>query len=231
MSEESWEVASDVRLSLENFEGAIRVYGSEGNRVHLKAVRRAYSRARLEAIDLRVSATAGRIGIKASVPGRPAGGWKLGQDRSGVVDLVLFVPVHASVEKLRMESGDVLLEGLRGRTLRTELGNGRLVVRNCFSTIDVSVRQGVLALGYDWWEPIPFLVRAVIDKGSLRFYVPGSASFRMDALAPHGAVHDSLTGVSPRVVPERFSFVTGDSPAATLYLEARRDGVRLERSY
>lgn len=81
----------------------------------------------------------------------------------------------------------------RSRLLsRLYLVNGALAARNCFGNAQISVAQGGLDLFYERWQSKKFSVDAKIISGNARAFLPGQASFHMQAEALNGHVANRL---------------------------------------
>jgi hypothetical protein len=183
--EQNYKIDPSARVSIRNTDGSIRLYGADTAEVKVQAVKKAYSKDRLDKIVIDVGAQPASISIDTIYPPKP----KLGlADRSGTVDYVIVVPQSCTISRLELSNGEILIEGMRGRDVRASLVNGHLVNRNCFGDQHVFVANGTLDIGYDWWEKRKFLVDAKIVHGNARAFIPGEASFHLLATADDGNV-------------------------------------------
>ena len=57
-------------------------------------------------------------------------------DRSGTVDYIIELPQTCELASVRLDTGEVLIEGMRGSGIHAKLDNGRLFVRNCFANTE-----------------------------------------------------------------------------------------------
>jgi hypothetical protein len=153
--------------------------------MRLAVIKRAYTRERLKQIVVNFSIRPGDVSIRTTFPPRKA--WGL-FDRSGTVDYTLVVPQTAKISQLDLGNGEVLMDGMHGRTARTRLGSGRMFAHNCFSNVELTTSRGTLTLAYDWWEPGKFLIQATIARGNAWAFLPSDAALHLIAQTGNGKI-------------------------------------------
>jgi len=202
VSEETFErlyiVEPNANITIQNGDGAVMVYGSNTNEMRVHAVKRAYRRSRLTQIAINVSTKPGYVSITTKFPPRPK--WGL-FDRSGTADYTIVVPATANISRLDLDTGEILVDGMQGRTTRARLGEGRMFARNCFTNLDLGTRRGNLILSYDWWEESNFSVQANIGQGNAWAYLPGDAAFHLLAKTAHGIIANDFKGAAVAASP------------------------------
>jgi hypothetical protein len=172
-------------ISIQNGDGAVLVYGSNTNEMRVHATKKSYSRTRLKEIAVDASVQPTSVSITVKFPPKPA--WSL-FDRSGTVNCTVVVPATANISALRLDAGEVLVDGMRGRSVHARLGDGWLSAHNCFSDVDLTLQRGNLAVSYDWWEQEAFSVQADIRQGNAWAFFPTNAAFHLVAETGHGRV-------------------------------------------
>jgi len=174
-------------ISVTNRDGSISIYGAGGDvrEVRVETLKKAYSPERLKAISTRVTTQQNAVSIEAIYP--PDSGATF-SDRSGTVDLVIVVPQAATISKLELRDGEVLVEELRSKEAHAQLGNGRFFVHNCFGNLDFRVQTGIASLVYEWWEKHDFSIRASVDDGNAFAYLPENAVFHLVANTATGKI-------------------------------------------
>ena len=223
--EQTYHVDPAAALSISNAEGAIRIYGADVNEIHIHAVKRAYSSARLRKIDTNISAHSGAVSIETNYP--PKKPWGLG-DRSGTVDYTVIVPQTCVISKLDLGVGEMLNEGLRGGSAHAHLTNGRLFAHNCFGDMDLTAENGGIDIYYDWWEQIKFSIKAEIADGSVRAFIPGDASFHLRAEAEGGQIANDFAEKEQRKLGVRkIDRVIGTPAGAEVRLRARSGNIKI----
>ena len=178
-------IQSTADITLQNQDGAILIYGSNTSEVRVKATKKAYSRAQLEKIVIDVSVQPTSVSINVNVPPKPK--WAL-FDRSGTVDCTIVVPATATISLVRLDAGEVFVDGMQGRSVHAWLGDGRMFAHNCFTDMDLALRRGNLTISYDWWDPARFTIQAEIGRGNAWAFLPTKAAFHLVAETGRGRV-------------------------------------------
>ncbi len=150
-----------------------------------QGIKRAYSAKRLKQIAVNASVRPHAVAIETTFPRKST--WGL-FDRAGTVDYTIVVPDTANISRLELTNGELSVEGMRGQNVHASLGTGRLVERNCFSNVDVTVGRGTLTLAYEWWEPGKFSVQANIANGNAIAFFPSDAVFHLIAETVRGRI-------------------------------------------
>lgn len=183
--EQIYTIEPTANITLINGEGAVFVYGSNTSEMRVQAIKRAYTRARLKQIALNVSIQPGSVSINAKFPPKPR--WAL-FDRSGTVDFTIVVPAAASLARLELKAGEVLVDGMRGERMHARLGSGRLFAHNCFGNVALTLDRGTLTLAYDWWEPGKFSIQANVEHGNAWAFLPIDVVCHLVAETRHGKI-------------------------------------------
>jgi len=188
-SEKVYTVEPSANISIQNRYGAILVYGSNGNEMRVRSLKKAYSRERLNQIAIDVVTKPGAVSVTAKFPPQPK--WAF-SDHSGTVDCTIVVPATASISALDLNAGEVLLDSIRGRELHARLGDGRIFARNCFTSLYLTMNRGTLTLSYDWWEKEQFSAQVNVGQGNAWAFLPTAAGFHLLARAPHGRIDNDF---------------------------------------
>jgi hypothetical protein len=227
--EQVYKVEPDVAISIRNTDGSIRIYGGGTSELKLYASKKAYRQDRLDQITVNVNAKPSLVSIDTTYPPKP----KLGlTDRSGTVDYVIVVPDTCTITRAELTNGEVLLEGLRGKSVRASLVNGHLTDRNCFADVRLFVANGTLDIGYDWWENRKFGVDAKIVNGNARAFIPGEASFHLVAGTDDGNIANDFTEQEDRHGGhlKKIDTMVGNSSAVDITLQATNGNIRIAES-
>ena len=172
-------------ITVQNRDGAILIYGSNTTKMQVHATKKAYSRTRLKQITIDVSVQPSSVSINVKLPPKPS--WAL-FDRSGTVDCTIVVPSTANISQLRLDAGEVFVDGMHGQNVQAWLGDGRMSAHNCFADTNLALQRGNLAISYDWWDPGTFSVRADIARGNAWAFLPSNAAFHLVAETAHGRI-------------------------------------------
>jgi hypothetical protein len=192
VAEKVYTVEPSANITIHNYDGAVLVYGSNINEVRVRSLKKAYSHERLNQITIDVSATPGAVSITAKAPRQPK--WAF-SDYSGTVDCTIVVPATASISALDLHAGEVLLDSMRGSAVHARLNDGRIIARNCFTNLDVTVNRGTLALSYEWWQEEKLSAHATIIQGNAWVWLPSEARFHLLARAAQGKIANDFNNV------------------------------------
>src|SRR6266480_2182636 len=190
--ERVYTIEPSARLTIQNRDGVVSIYGSDTGEMRINAVKKAYSQERLNQIGIDVSTKPGAISVITKFPSKPT--WAL-SDRSGTVDYTIVVPATAGISALELDAGEILLEGIRGREVRARLGDGRIFARNCFTNLDLTMHRGTFTLAYDWWEQEKFSAQVNVGQGSVSVFLPTAAAFHLLAYAAHGKIANDFNNL------------------------------------
>jgi hypothetical protein len=222
----SYVVDPSVNFSITSQDGTIRIYGSDSPELRVHTVKKAYSLGRLEKIDQKIAVQTDSASITTEFPPRRNWGWG---DRSGTVDYTIVLPQTAMITRVELESGEVLVEGMREGGVHARLSSGLMFVRNCFSDTDVTVTTGNLTLSYDWWEEIAFTAAASVRKGNVWAFIPGEAGFHLSAQAPSGRISNDFSEKEERrpESPRNIDMIVDGGDSASLSIRAENGNIRI----
>jgi putative adhesin len=228
--EQKYAVNANATLSVTNADGSIRVYAAEAPEITIQAIKKAYTRERLQGIVVDVKATSGGVAITTSFPPRK----NALSDRSGTVDYIIVVPQTARITDLKLTNGEVLIEGLRpGGSATAHLTNGWLVGHNSFVDLDLTVESGRLDVAFDWWENHKFSVEAGSTRGNVRATLPSDASLSLNATAVEGRVANAFEPKKAGAgdVIHSVATVIGSDGEVAISLEAARGNIQIDKTY
>jgi hypothetical protein len=190
--EKVYRIDPDATVSIQNRDGAVLVYGGEPNQIRVRSLKRAYSHERLSEIAIDVVTKPEAILVTAK--SFPHQKWAF-SDHSGTVDFTIVVPATATISALELNAGEVLLDSMRGSEVHARLNDGRILVRNCFTNLDLAMKRGTLALTYDWWEQEKFSARVNVGQGNAWVFLPTEAAFHLIASAGHGKIANDFNNL------------------------------------
>jgi len=226
--EQVYTVEPSTDLSVHNHDGAVLVYGSDGNELRVRSTKKAYRRERLNQIAVDVSTAPGAVSVTAKFPPQPK--WAF-SDHSGTVDCTIVVPATASITALDLNSGEALLDSMRGREVHARLGDGRIFARNCFTNVDLTMDRGTLTLSYDWWEQEGFLANVKVAQGNAWVFLPSDAAFHLLAHAAHGKIANDFNNVassqSSSARAMNIDQVINGGGSATIQIRLRKGNIKI----
>jgi len=221
---QTYPLNSEAAVTVTNEDGAIWIYGG-GDELKVQATKKAYSAERLRRIRINIVTAPDSASVTTDYPPKPKWGWS---DRSGTVDYVIVVPESARLVRADLASGELAVEGLRGR-VEARLRNGLLFARNCFGDLELSLATGNLSLSFDWWEKEKFSVNAAVEHGHIRSFFPGDGALRLEAEAPAGKIaNDFLEKEQRQRTPtSKIDMVIGGDSDARVKLRADHGNIRV----
>lgn len=228
ITEESYELSPTGTLTVRNQDGRIYLYGSNGNELRVKVIRKAYSQERMDALKVNVSINGDDAVIDTAFPPKPEG-WST-SDRSGTVEYLINVPQHCTITKAELENGEILLDGMRGPAADAQVRNGRIHARNCFTTARFSVGRGGMDVAYGWWERRAFSLLAEIATGNVRVAIPPDAGVRVDAQTVNGNLQSRFKEPGEKL-GRTLQTTIGELSSAEFTLRAANGNVRIDKSY
>ena len=227
--EQDYPLDPNSKFTLKNDDGSVRIYGHELPEMKVQAIKKAYTKDRLQKIDVNVSVQPGNVSIKTKYPPKPK--WGL-FDRSGTVDYVIVLPWSCDVKQVELGNGELVIDGMRGNEVRAQLGNGRLFGHNCFSDVHLSVQSGDLAVGYDWWEDHAIGLDTSIADGDTHLSIPSDAQFRLHAEGSDGIYNEfSSKEDRTREEPTKMDLSIGTRPNGDLKVRALDGSIKIEELY
>lgn len=223
---EAYPVDPAANITIRNGDGSIRILGSDTRELKLEAIKKAYSRERLDKIAIRVSAELASVSIETIFPPKPD--WGL-SDRSGTVDYTLFVPKTITIGHAESSNGEIVIEDMHGAGVQARLGNGRLSVRNSFCDLNLTIDRGPLTVIYDSWRPHTFSVNATIGHGNAAVFLSGDASFRLVAETGNGKISNDFAQADTRGGDgaKKIDKVIGPGATATIGIHATDGNIQI----
>ena len=228
--EHDYPVEPNAKFTLQNDDGSVRIYGADIAKMKLQAIKKAYTKDRLNKIDVNVVVRPDAIKINTAYPPKPK--WGL-SDRSGTVDYVIVLPWFCDVQRVELGNGELLIDGMRGDEVHAQLGNGRLFGHNCFTDLHLSIENGGLDVAYDWWETHSIGLDATIADGNTHVFIPGDAQFRLHAEAANGHVFSDFTTKEDRTatLQTKIDLSVGPSPNAEMKVRADDGSIAIKELY
>lgn len=139
--EETYELAADGRVKLQNVNGKITVEAWDRAEVHLRAEKHAAGEEALEEVQVKISADEDRVDIRTEISNGPTGWFKNLRQR---VDYQLTVPEGARIS-LNSVNGRVTVEDLLGRADVNSV-NGAVHCLRLDGELDVSSVNGAITV-------------------------------------------------------------------------------------
>jgi hypothetical protein len=207
----------------------VRIYGADITEMKLQAIKKAYTKERLNKIVVNVAARPDAVAIDTAYPPKPK--WGL-SDRSGTVDYVIILPWFCDVQRVELGTGELVIEGMRGNEVDARLGTGRMFGHNCFTDLHLALGNGGLDVGYDWWETHRIGLKTTVAEGSTRLFIPSDAQFRLHAETVTGQVATDFVNADdhPSGARTKLDLTIGDNPNAEMNVRANDGSIRIREA-
>jgi hypothetical protein len=224
--ERDYPIDTAAKFSLKNADGTVLIYGADINEMKIQAIKKAYTKDRLSKINVDISVKHDAVTITTAYPPKPK--WGL-RDRSGTVDYVIILPWFCDLEHVELGNGEMLIEGMRGNEVHAQLGSGRLFGHNCFTDLHLSLGNGGMDVGYDWWETHSIALDATIADGNTRLFIPSDAQFQLHAETPNGHIFSDFTNKENRHPggQTKLELSVGSAPNAQMKIQASDGSLKI----
>jgi hypothetical protein len=230
--ENTYSVPEKANITVKNADGRIQVYGWEENEIKVTAFKRAFTKERLDAIEINVEIADESVVIDTIYPPAPEG--SITADRSGTVEYLILVPQYATITTLELTNGEMVVEGLRGASINAQVGNGKIQVRNCFAPTQVSLTKGIMTIFFGWWEDTGSPFRAELADGNMHVGLPGTAAVLIDAVSATGRVTNDFAkkeGESGGEDGPTSNLQVGYDSGSVLELRTNSGNIKIDKIY
>jgi Putative adhesin len=180
----TYPLAADGRLSLADVSGNIRITGWDRNEVQLDAVKYADTEEDLQAIRIDVDARPDGIEIETKYPHH-----FFDDHHSGRVDYTLSVPNQARIDSVKLVSGDLRLEGLRGDVDASSV-SGEIRAEGLTGAVHLSGVSGSIEANFD--RELGRRVSLSTVSGSIVLGLVPDANAAVSAATVSGGIHSDL---------------------------------------
>ena len=180
----TYPLAADGRVSLSNVSGKIRITGWERNEVQLEAVKYADSQEDLQAIRIDIDARPDAIEIETKYPHH------FFDDHHSVrVEYTLSVPNGARIDSVKLVSGDLRLEDLRGDVDASSV-SGEIRAAGLTGAVHLSGVSGRIEANFD--RELGRHVSLSMVSGSIVLGLVPDANVDVSAGTVSGSIHSEL---------------------------------------
>jgi Putative adhesin len=180
----TYPLAADGRLSLANVSGNIRITGWDRNEVQLEAVKYADTEEDLQAIRIDIDARPDAIDIETKYPHH-----FFDDHHSGRVDYTLSVPNQARIGSIKLVSGDLRLESLRG-DVDTSSVSGEIRAEGLTGAVHLSGVSGTIEANFD--RDLGRRVSLSTVSGSIVLGLVPDVNADVSAATVSGGIHSDL---------------------------------------
>ena len=186
---QTYPLTANGRVELSNINGAVHISGWDRNEVKVDAVKRAWSKKRLDEAKIKINSSENLISIRTEYPDHNHTFWNDGQhDQPASVEYTLTVPRNARLDTIDLVNGSLDLEGVSGE-IKASCVNGKLAAHNLGGRADLSTVNGKLEANVDHLES-PLEVSSV--NASVLVTLPSDAKADLEASTVNGSISDDF---------------------------------------
>lgn len=172
-------------VALENINGDVQIAAWDRNEVKIDAIKRAWSKERLEEAEIKVEADNDRIAIRTEYPDHEHTFGSNNHDNPASVAYAVMVPRGASLDKIALINGSLELEGIAGEVRASSI-NGRVLARNLEGETKLETINSRLDAEFDHLSGRPIELHSV--NGSVLLTLASDASAQLEASTVSGGI-------------------------------------------
>ncbi|MDQ2975977.1 MAG: DUF4097 family beta strand repeat-containing protein [Acidobacteriota bacterium] len=190
---QTYPLAANGRVSLENLNGAARITVWDRNEVQVNAVKRAYRQDRLNEAKVEVSSTPDAIRIETTYPRHNMNFTNEEKGRyynPATVEYSITVPRQARLESIEMVNGSLDIDGVEG-DVNASTVNGAMTVRGLKGEAKLNTVNGELEAVFAQLEPTKTLSLGSVN-GSVVMIIPSDSNAVVRAETLSGSISNDF---------------------------------------
>ncbi len=218
---QSYPLAADGRVAVNNVNGSIRVSAWDRNEVKVDAVKHGGSQQDLDEAQIVVDASATAVVIRTKYPE--------GDRRSrAAIEYTLTVPRGAALDHVESVNGSITVDGVAG-PVKVKSVNGRVTVTRAEGDVEASAVNGAVDAAFERLTARHIALNTV--NGAIQLALPQDAGARLKASTVHGKISSDfdLTVRKVGFGPGASLETTIGSGAADVKLATVNGGINLTR--
>jgi DUF4097 and DUF4098 domain-containing protein YvlB len=188
--DKTYPLAAGGRVSVENINGDLHIEVWDRSEVHVVAVKEAESSDALQALDIKVDASANSLSIETKYPS--SDGWGFWKHSHGhmQVDYTLTIPRGARVSGVDLVNGSMDVTGVEGG-LEAETVNGAIRAQNVRGLVELSTVNGTLEIEYGQLERTDRIHLESVN-GTIKLTLPKSTNADVEAETVNGSIRNDF---------------------------------------
>jgi DUF4097 and DUF4098 domain-containing protein YvlB len=120
-----YQLSAQGRIDLENINGPVHITSWDRNEVKVDAVKRAWTKERLDEAKIDISSHPDSLSIRTEYPSHDNTFWNDRHDNPASVEYTLVVPRHARLDEIKLVNGSLDIQDVAGE-VRASCVNGTL---------------------------------------------------------------------------------------------------------
>lgn len=183
-------LSAEGRIELENINGPVHISSWDRNEVKVDAVKRAWSKERLDEARIEISSRPDSLSIHTEYPNHDNTFWNDNRhDNPASVEYTLVVPRRARLDEIKLVNGSLDIQNIAG-DVHASCVNGRLEARNLEGRTDLDTVNGELDASMSQLPSSSMELSAV--NGTLRLTLPSDAKAELEANTVSGRISNDF---------------------------------------
>jgi DUF4097 and DUF4098 domain-containing protein YvlB len=182
-------LTAEGRIDLENINGPVHISTWDRNEVKLDAVKRAWSKERLDEAKIEIDSHPDSLSIHTEYPRHDNTFWNDRHDNAASVEYTLVVPRRVRLDEIKLVNGSLDIQDVAGE-VRASCVNGHLRARNLEGRTDLKSVNGELDVTMSRVPSSPLELSAV--NGTLRLMIPSDARADIEAHTVSGSISNDF---------------------------------------
>jgi hypothetical protein len=186
---QTYPLSAGGRIELDNINGAVHISAWDRDEVKVDAIKRAWSKQRLEEAKIRIDASDNSISIRTEYPEHKRTFRNDGRENQPAsVEYTLTIPRNARLDSVNLVNGSLDLDGLSGE-IKASCVNGKLAAHNLGGRAELSTVNGKLEANVERLES-PLEVSSV--NAAVLLTLPSDAKADLEATTVNGSLDDDF---------------------------------------
>jgi DUF4097 and DUF4098 domain-containing protein YvlB len=186
---QTYAIAADGRVELDNINGAVHISSWDRNEVKVDAVKYAGTKERLDEARIEVDAGKDYVSIRTKYPDHDLNfNWGSHNNPAGV-EYTVTVPRMARLDEIKLINGSLDITGVSGE-VRASCINGKLEAHNLSGRAELSTINGHLDARFDQISEKSVELNSV--NGSVELTIPSDSKARLEASTVSGGIENDF---------------------------------------
>lgn len=182
---QTYDLAADGRISLENINGDVVIEGWDQSKVQVSYVKKASSQEGLDRVEVMIDSSSTGIEISTEYK-KGDGGW----NSNGSVDFILRVPHGARIDAVELVNGDLVLGQLSGE-VTVEVVNGDVEASGMSGRVEIDSVNGSTDVVFDRLGADQRIELSAVN-GPVSVTLPADVDADLSAETVHGGIENDF---------------------------------------
>jgi len=187
---QTYPLTAQGRIEVENLNGPVHISSWDRNEVKVDAIKRAWTKERLDEAKIEVDARAGSVVIHTEYPHGDHDFWNDGRHNNPAsVEYTLTVPRNANLDEIKLVNGALDVRDVAGE-VRASCVNGRIEAQNLQGRVHLNSVNGELIASIDKLPSSTLEIASV--NGGMRLTLPSDARADIEASTVSGGISNDF---------------------------------------